>query len=107
MTHTPGPWNYQSAGGWISGPASLESIAKIVFKCDEYAPEKERLHDHANARLIAAAPDLLEALKAAHEAIDASYLDFVESDPNGPECQHLFELKERIGTAIAKAEGGQ
>lgn len=60
MTHTPGPWalrrhavNHQTLTGDAPG-----LIADI--------------HDDANARLIAAAPDLLAALRIAREHVKAA-----------------------------------
>ncbi len=63
MTHTPGPWK---VGPTITGrnPSILILADEVV--CQATAPQ---LNDwdwkitEANARLIAAAPDLLEALK--------------------------------------------
>ena len=60
MRHTPGPWR-RSEGGAIFG-----SDGKLIQICGEYSVRfgegtEEAL---ANARLIAAAPDLLEACKA-------------------------------------------
>jgi hypothetical protein len=59
-THTPGPWGYTYDGSstWSIGPEADPqdgSVASIFDRKDERA--------RANARLIAAAPDLLAALK--------------------------------------------
>jgi hypothetical protein len=66
MTHTPGPWGYdadsrevfadtdQHGCGWIALISGNDTNNKPT-------PEPERL---ANAHLIAAAPDLLTALRA-------------------------------------------
>lgn len=70
MSHTPGPWSiYETAGNGGNIPARMEVVA----------PESERAkrlianiygfklpEGRANARLIAAAPELLEALEAAY-----------------------------------------
>lgn len=64
MTHTPGPWAYWSdkdnvgsIGGFFIAPlGKLPTFAHIY----NYPGKTE-----ANAQLIAAAPDLLEALKEA------------------------------------------
>lgn len=54
--HTPGPWLVSPDGNVVSGRAGIvERIAVSIF-CS-----KERRD--ANARLIAAAPDMLEALR--------------------------------------------
>ena len=66
MSHTPGPWRIQeqidketgmvhlSGHGWIG-------FAGVVVEMDGGIPSKK---GRANARLIAAAPELLEACKA-------------------------------------------
>ena len=58
--HTPGPWDVDFSGPArlaITGP-SEETIARCDMQCENGDV------DEANARLIAAAPDLLEACKA-------------------------------------------
>ena len=69
--HTPGPWSVDDNHGkrYIEPIYSNEPIAEICKKKgDEYT---------ANARLIAAAPDLLEALEAlADSAPSACCVDF-------------------------------
>ena len=52
--HTPGPWRIGDAGFTVFGPPKPGALAETI------APVKSR----ANARLIAAAPDLLAALEA-------------------------------------------
>lgn len=62
-THTPGPWRIGNAGKAIFPPQGIAMIADCAG-CD---------NARANARLIAAAPDLLAALKVLHDAVDALY----------------------------------
>lgn len=62
MEHTPGPWqakldDYQK-GAWNIGPNAGETVARITGRAG-LIPQAE-----ANARLIAAAPDLLNALQS-------------------------------------------
>ena len=63
MTHTPGPWKDRVATGMpdhmISG--SREGVCVIPFKYGEGSGTARR---NANARLIAAAPELLAWLEA-------------------------------------------
>ena len=65
--HTPGPWSLdtENVGDYLRGHVSVDApdhgaLALVVWKMedDDQSPVCE-----ANARLIAAAPDLLEALR--------------------------------------------
>lgn len=52
--HTPGPWRIATSNPqWIIGPDEKPVAYTITFR--------EKTEDHANARLIAAAPKLLNA----------------------------------------------
>jgi dTDP-4-dehydrorhamnose reductase len=108
MKHTPGPWEVtqRSAGEW--GSAGQWGVAahyldrggqrRRIAMCGSprtYSNPELDAEDRANARLIAAAPDLLAALRAM-VALD--------------ECEaHFEEAYERIlpeaRAAIAKATG--
>ena len=55
MSHTPGPWTVETGAEY--GYFYIDEIADALIK-DDYKSLFE-----ANARLIAAAPDLLEALE--------------------------------------------
>lgn len=56
MKHTKGPWDFFSGmGGWYINSKEGKTVA------DAYGENKEEAK--ANAKLIAAAPDLLEALQ--------------------------------------------
>ncbi len=72
-----------------SGEKTLMLQTRIVFTYGE----GER--DEANARLIAAAPDLLEALKRLSDQCDRMRLP----------GQHMTDAEESAKTAIAKATG--
>jgi hypothetical protein len=54
MTHTPGPWHVTEDGHIDSSFGAIAEIVGVDNPDDETLP---------NARLIAAAPDLLEALE--------------------------------------------
>ena len=83
-THTPGPWHVESgdevraADGW--------EVAYI------YGASRQRVDWEANARLIAAAPELLEALEAI--TANASWADWRDLD-------QILNAR----AAIAKAKG--
>jgi hypothetical protein len=67
-THTPGSWtvgDYQEGAGSlpVNGPAGWGRVAYVApAPADTRAEQREA--EYANARLIAAAPDLLAALRA-------------------------------------------
>lgn len=66
-THTPGPWTMQGMTGLCGAKNSLPIMAVNGFNgCGVEIASVHAIGDakHANARLIAAAPDLLAALKA-------------------------------------------
>ena len=77
--HTPGPWIDSQSAAMFATPQSYEKTSSEIA---------------ANARLIAAAPELLEALRHATAFLTANYADSDMPDIL-PACR----------TAIAKAEG--
>lgn len=108
MTHTPGPWT-TPADDMVTH--RLGNIA-TVCKPDKYVEGSQA----DNACLIAAAPDLLEACKAARELYDQLATD---TDPvacavkHGPDYQpwtqgeweeRCREIRHQLETAIAAAE---
>ena len=83
--HTPGPWDYRK----------LPSGAYIVFHTYD-KPTAGFIYQEPNARLIAAAPELLEALKQALDALGGN-------DPN--DLSFEDDICGYIRAAIYKAEG--
>lgn len=79
-THTPGPWGVRAKG---------QKVAEIV-RCDD---------EQANARLIAAAPELLEALTNLVARINHN--GGIGAYTGGP----IFVMLD-ARAAIAKATGG-
>jgi len=75
-SHTPGPWRIGDAGNTIFGPPngnpSPERVATIHGGTSDQAAVDRLNIMKANARLIAAAPELLEALKRVRHAF---YID--------------------------------
>jgi hypothetical protein len=85
--HSPGPWHYQQKSDVYT---HIVRADKHRFICQlSHHPEAE-----ANARLIAAAPELLEALKSATFALAL----IAQADGN----ESYLEVAH---AAIAKAEG--
>lgn len=90
QAHTPGPWTQGKKYPAIILSNNENGNRFVATTCrnsdDEYQPTEKEL---ANARLIAAAPDLLEVLKEIVETLD-------------DDCSEGFS-KARV--AIAEAEG--
>ena len=93
--HTPGPWKhtYMPRLSVIHGPNG-EHVADTGAWRDDEHPEMR-----ANAHLIAAAPDLLEALELLHDETR----DYVEINSLG-DPWHNRSMK-MARAAIAKAKG--
>lgn len=92
--HTPGPW--KAGTGWVLGPANQAKPA-ICYKT---STPNSLDQDEANLRLIAAAPDLLAALKDALVACGEGGLDVLD-DGSGTD----WEWVKVAEAAIAKAGG--
>ena len=88
VKHTPGPWKHVRATNNGSGGYIDSDDVQIC----EIAWQHDTAIDKANARLIAAAPDLLEALISVEE-----YVSSTEKDHHGPSLT--------AQAAIAKATG--
>jgi hypothetical protein len=108
--HTPGPWRAQlrefPEGQWfLEGQWEVVSTCEIEWLIAAAAPHIDGDPDEANARLIAAAPELLEALHSVYAFINREYHDpeaTVEGEYVTREARPIWA---KICTAIAKAEG--
>lgn len=101
--HTPGPWfTYDNRdlndAIWI-GPERFVSVAEVRMGADDVPGDLE-----ANARLIAAAPALLEALKGAIGALEFSR-DY-HTDLGNEEQAYCQDRLDAALRAIAQATGG-
>lgn len=84
---TPGPWQIIATPGdfndafWI-GPEPLRSIAEVRngAEDEEYGGPKA---EAANARLIAAAPELYDALGWCAEQLEGCWLNHYGDNPEG------------------------
>lgn len=100
IKHTPGPWQFDEIAttcgrAFRIGAGEMLKAGKgccIIYDDYHGNPENER---KANARLIAAAPELYEALKAVYA--------WQESD--GDDEDEAEAARGKVITAIAKAEG--
>lgn len=100
--HTPGPWSVSTYGSFATEVRS--STGRRIAATWVQSPPRSRksalnqaLLNEANAHLISAAPDLLEALKALKSAS--------LHDDNIIRASGFRAACERAEAAIAKAEG--
>lgn len=108
MTHTTGPWRVMQdtsqepdAMRIIYG-GKLERVA--IIPDVEFAEQREAI---ADARLIAAAPDLLAALRCALADLEGALQAHCDSNPHGHDWKaHALSIDE-AHAAIAKATGEQ
>lgn len=111
---TPGPWTYSTfvahyerpeLGGWAASVYEDDGVHEDNICKMEHEFDKETVE--ANARLIAASPELLEACEAAMR-IETLWCDssFNPSNCMGNEEGYALHLmREKLRAAIAKATG--
>ena len=100
MTHTPGPWHTdESKSFYVFGPGSLAEQAGV-----ENGPFVCNASTKANARLIAAAPEMFEACKAALDLISVCRQYFPKSVKN-PDRFQLENTCATLFKALSKTEG--
>jgi len=100
--HTPGPWTV-ALGSWIVSDKSqiaraFEANPAMGFPGNVTEQEKD-----ANARLIAAAPELLALVDEMQAALDVLAEDVADTFPARSEAACDLAMKAR--DAIAKATG--
>ena len=106
MAHTPGIWKYQvdrhgdHKSGVIDAANSPLNEPIAIIPHDDCTASQYKM-SKANARLIAAAPELLEALKIMVEQ-ECNYM--LINNLGNPEEQHGVIISRE---AIKKAEGGK
>ena len=91
--HTPGPWH-------VNGERSIWAKNDRVAKMDQADGGGETL---ANAQLIAAAPELLEACELALEALTVTAEESVDGSRMAATAR--VAAKRSLRTVIAKARG--
>ena len=100
---TPGPWHYTladetSSGGVYGGEKCVCDIIpkelQVAYDCEEIEIA------NANARLIAAAPEMFEMCKLYEKLLSMSDLSATHDGLNN--CDKLAKLRE----VLAKVEGG-
>ena len=110
--HTPGPWVYRDESDMVPDEPFWIGVEHPNWGFVSHAAaragctEAEELGDmEANARLIAAAPELLAALVALHDNVRAQDLDDALKPPNPPSEEQYQQCMRNAAAAIAKATG--
>lgn len=96
--HTPGPWSVKPN----SGSYSIHSENQSLYGADPYLATVDgiqRSANFANARLIASAPELLEALKQFYKTFA------LHNCPENIDPALFYATMEKAQLTIAKAEG--
>ena len=105
--HTPGPWIYytgtQSIGGQFVTKGRSTSVCVLSGPRSWGGGSLRDAERVANAHLIAAAPDMLVALKAAHQFIQKVARAWVHMP--GADTVDAAATPDLVRAAIAKAEG--
>lgn len=116
--HTPGPWEWVGHDLESNSPGYLESVIETTVDCMSYCYGgcvKLKISD-ADARLIAAAPELFEALdELLREAVvlSADYLETFRDWPDDASIQGWGKARwkaaltasEKAKSALAKVRG--
>ena len=100
-THTPGPWDYTLADETSSGGVygNEKCVCDIIPKELQVAYDCEEVEiANATARLIAAAPELLEQCKLFEKCL--TYL--INSGDSGADLE-----RDKLREVLAKVDGGE
>lgn len=105
--HTPGPWKHVGQTG--DGKRQLVESANDDSweRCSAEIDSDDCDHDMAiaNARLIAAAPELLDALEGLLDARDTDWEEAAEGDPDSDEGKAWLSAVKQAYEAVRKAQG--
>lgn len=107
MSHTPGPWEAERDDnrelydiGHRRTPIGQRCVASVTFGYDEPAETEQ----HANAKLIAAAPELLEALSALEVAANGADYCYRKRPENfAVALKSLTDAADKARAAVEKA----
>ena len=98
--HTPGKWKAGHDDDPVQVGTEDGKFVAMTLGCDESVADQK---DYDNARLIAAAPEMLEALEAAQASLN-SLSEFTRK-LKGPRLTVFEGIRHKISAAISKAKG--
>lgn len=106
--HTPGPWHIGSGNGEGSifadnGRTRLEIGGTTLYPICQVNRKWEDEEDEANARTIAAAPELLASLAEAVDELEQMHRHYYGNCPGGcPACVAIDKARAAIAKATAE-----
>lgn len=101
--HTPGPW--EAINDVVRSPMPVGCLVARCATHFESAAISSQEQTLANARLIAAAPEMATEGAALQLAIDILLLKIAHVTGVEPERRQVIQMQERFAAALAKAEG--
>ena len=105
---TPGPWVFHEAS-WCEGHGDINSDDWASLACvvthNEHGKLMRNGEGEANAHLIAAAPELYEALSAFERVKELWLPPDTVSEEHFGEAEALHGLRNKMLNALAKARG--
>lgn len=103
--HTPGPWVLKRDGVIVGGEVTMLPRGAVQQQVASACVVREENGDReANARLLAAAPELLALLREALEFVE-DHADVTDGPDGQPQPNRAMSLAQILSTAIAKALG--
>ncbi|MCY1219501.1 hypothetical protein D9M72_314790 [compost metagenome] len=101
--HTPGPWAHATDMGQVG---SVEFADGTVIAQAQQLPG-DPLHEqrNANARLLAAAPELLDALRKLRNEVSSVHIEAIRGALGNTNAECLVLRVLNAEAAITKAEG--
>ena len=96
--HTPGPWK---SAEYFNGDCLRVIQSGSGATIAKMSKDWPGIDIEANARLIAAAPALLAALKAILDVLKPDSLGYLQGDVNLLTCEHMIQACEAIKEARA------
>ena len=103
--HTPGPWAWTGKSGSKLPVLEGSNGSEVMdFGDDEtFYPTEGNPPGEADARLIEAAPEMLEVLRAVAEELDNR--SDVRDGEDGPRANWAMQLLRDVDQVLAKVEG--
>lgn len=110
MSYTKGPWHWNEMATIVSGvPEAAGAVPVASVNCADWQSRPPALEREANAKLIAAAPELLEACEAALAAFRGIYDKLEYTDDIGTVTDVMADVSlwplTQLRDAINKAKG--